>query len=75
MSLKKSVISLHLKSTKHAAGVDRLKSKHLRQQSIVNLFKKYDEEVHYTGERLPDNVRVYRIKVLSCFMKAGVPIA
>lgn len=23
---------------------------------------------------LPDSVRVYRLKVLSCFMKAGVPI-
>ena len=51
-------------------SVDRLKSKHLRQQGIVNLLKKYDEEVYPTGERLPDKIRVYRIKVLSSILKA-----
>ena len=36
--------------------------------------KKYDEEVHPVGEGLSDDVRVLRVKVLSCFLRAGVAI-
>lgn len=73
----KSVISLHIKSAKHAAGVERLKSKSAREKNISDLLKKYDEEVHPVGEGLPEDVHIYLIKVLAllgCFLKAGVPL-
>ena len=66
LSLKKSVIHLHLKSAKHAAGIERLKSKEKKEQSIIHMLEKY--------EKLPDSVRVHRIKVLTCFLKAGLPL-
>ena len=74
LSLKKSVIELHLKSTKHGVGVERLKSKQTREQSILHMLEKYDKEVHPVGEKLPDCVRLQRIKVLICFLKAGLPL-
>ena len=30
--------------------------------------------MHPSGETLPDSIRVYRVKVLTTFLKAGVPI-
>ena len=36
--------------------------------------KLYDEEQHPSGECLPEKQRIYRIKVLSSFLKAGVPL-
>ena len=75
LSLKKSVIALHLKSAKHTSGVERIESKQRREKNIVDLLNKYDQEVHPVGEGLPDTVRVYRLKVLSCFMKADVAIS
>ena len=36
--------------------------------------KKNDEEVHPVGETLPAEQRLYRVKVVSNFLKAGVPI-
>ena len=36
----------------------------------------YNKQVHPVGEKLhlPDNVRVHRIKVLTCFLKMGLPL-
>ena len=39
------------------------------------MLKKYDAEKHPVGENLPDEVRVFRIKFMKCFLKAGVPLA
>ena len=64
LSVKKSAISLHIKSAKHAAGVQCLHSKCARERNIADLLKKSDEEVHPVGEGLPEDVRIYRIKVL-----------
>lgn len=52
----------------------RLQSKDKREKSISEMLKKYDAEVHPVGEGLPDDVRIYRIKVLTFFLKAGVPL-
>ena len=44
----------------------------------VNLaisLKKYDQSVHPNWESLPNEQRVYRVKVLKTFMRAGVPIS
>ena len=72
--VKESVIHLHLKSAKHAAGIERLNSKEKKEQSIIHMLEKYDEKVHPVGEKLPDSVRMHKIKVLTCFLKAGLPL-
>lgn len=38
------------------------------------MLRQYDNEVHPVGEGLPDSVRVHRVKVVTVFMKAGVPL-
>ena len=38
------------------------------------MLERYDNQVHPVGEKLPDSVRVHRIKVLTCFLKAGIPL-
>ena len=74
LSLKKSVINLHIKSVKHANGKARLASRDKREKNIADMLGKFDKEMHPVGESLPTAVRVHRVKVLTAFMKAGIPI-
>ncbi len=67
----KSVINLHIKSEKHSQGKACLQSMNKREQDIAMALQKYDEEVHPVGETLPAQQRVYRVKVVSSFLKAG----
>ncbi len=41
---------------------------------IASALKKYDKSVHPKGESLSQEQRVYRVKVMTAFMKAGIPI-
>ena len=43
--------------------------------SIVDALKCFDKEHHSAGETLPVSTRVYRIKVVTSMLKAGVPLA
>jgi hypothetical protein len=74
VSIKKSVITLHIKSGKHSRGKVQPQNKSQREQDIVMALQKYDKEVHPVGETLPTEKRVYKIKVVSTFLKAGVQI-
>ena len=74
LSLKKSTILLHVASSKHIAGKEKLASKEKREIDIAQALQKYDDDVHPSGETLPDSIRVYQVKVLTTFLKAGVPI-
>ena len=74
LSLKKSTIQQHIASSKHKAGKEKLAKNEKREIDIVQALKKYDADVHPSGETLPDSVRIYRVKVLTTFLKTGVPI-
>ena len=74
VALKKSIIELHVKSEKHKKGKMKLATKEKREQDIVKALGAYDEEVHPVGEKLPTNLRVFRVIVVSTFLKAGVPL-
>lgn len=41
---------------------------------MLDAMKNYDKEVHPKGEMLSDNQRVFRVRVLKTFLKAGVPL-
>ena len=71
ISVKKSVISLHIKSAKHERGKAHLARKEEREQNIAELLGNYDKATHPVGEE----VRVYRVKVVTTFLKAGVPLS
>ena len=74
LSTKKCTIENHIFAAKHSAGKERLVRKEHRERDIAEAFRQYDYEVHPSGETLPEDVRIYRVNVLSTFLKAGVPI-
>ena len=39
------------------------------------MLRKYDKDEHPIGETLSEEVRVYRIKLVTSFLKAGVPLS
>ena len=75
VSLKKSIIKLHLDSQKHKNSRNKLLANKAKQRSIAESLRKYDEEGHPKGETLPENVRVYRVTVVKSFLKAGIPLS
>ena len=72
--LKKSIISCHMTSVKHINGKMKPADKVKREKDIVDSLHAYDLEVHQKGETLPDEQRVHRVKVLSAFLCAGIPL-
>ena len=75
LSTKKSILELHIKAAKHVKGKEALISKQTSELSIVEALKRYDKSVHPVGETLPDSTRVYRVKLVSEFLKAGIPLS
>ena len=74
LSVKKSVVKNHIESTKHRVSKSRLKEREKRDSDIVDSLQKYSKEVHPKGETLSDNTRVYRVKIVRAFLKAGIPL-
>lgn len=75
MSVKKSVLLQHIKSAKHASGKKLKASKKVQDKNVADMLKKYSAEKHPVGENLSDEVRVFRVKVVKSFLKAGVPLS
>ena len=67
MSVKKSVISQHIKSAKHATGKACLAMKEKKERDIADMLVKYDSTVHPVGETLLESVCVYRVRCLKRF--------
>ena len=74
VSLRCSIIKTHIVSSKHFKMKGSLKERRDKDEDIAKCLKLYDEEKHPNGECLPEKQRIYRIKVLSSFLKAGVPL-
>ena len=58
-----SVVNNHLKSAKHQAGKQRLAAKEKSECDIAEALAASDKESHPVGETLPQNQRVYRLKL------------
>ena len=54
---------------------EKLKSKMARQERITVSLKQYDSSGGHESDTICDVHRVYQIKVLMSFMRAGVPIS
>ena len=74
LSEKASIIKRHVDSKKHKSGVEKIAKKKKRDLTVLDAMKNYDKEVHPKGEMLSDNQRVFRVRVLKTFLKAGVPL-
>ena len=44
------------------------------KETLLAALKKHDECHHPKGEKLPESVRVVRVKVVTAFLKAGIPL-
>lgn len=75
VSLKKSIIKLHIESQKHKTHKLKVTSKEAKQRSIAESLRKYDESNHPSGEMLSEPIRIYRIRVVKSFLKAGIPLS
>ena len=74
VSVKKSIVENHVKSSKHAKGKERMSKKEARQKDLAEALQKYNDDVHLRGETLPQTQQVYRVKVLKSFLRAGIPL-
>jgi len=54
---------------------ERLKSNEKREMDLVEALQTYSMKHHPVGESLPDATRVYCIKTVTAFLKAGVPLS
>ena len=74
LSLKSSSLVNHLKSQKHKDGKERLKRKEARERDIAKKLNNYNEETHMVSENIAEDTQVFRVKVVSAFLRAGVPL-
>lgn len=73
LSLKRSVLKNNVSSVKHRHSKERLSKKEAREGDIASSLQQYNEHIHQRGEMLPEQQQVYRVRVVSTFLKAGVP--
>ena len=64
-----------VQSTKHVQRKNQLTEKRSREHDISEAFKSYEQEIHPSGETLSEVHKLWRVKVVITFMKAGVPLA
>ena len=73
LSTKLSVLRYHLKSKKHADPTKKRDRMEARERDIAQALVVHDK-THPRGETIPTTQRVYRVKVVTTFLKAGIPL-
>ena len=71
ISSQKSVLKIHILSKKHQNGKEKLKKSKLKDQTIMEAFRREGSSKDST---LPVEECAYRLEVFSEFLKAGIPI-
>ena len=74
LSLRANILKNHIKSTKHQEGKKKLESKVAREKDIALALQSHNDTTHLEGESLPMNLQVHRVKVVTAFLQAGVPL-
>ena len=75
LSLKKSTVKNHLYSgNKHQDAKDRLAKKEARERDIADSLVAYDKAEQPAGTSVSMAERVYRVKVVENFLRAGIPL-
>ena len=68
------MIANHVRSNKHTLSKAKILSKEKQQQDIAEKLKKYNQETHKSGESLSQDQQVFRVRVVTAFLRAGVPL-
>ena len=66
------MITNHIKSVKHSQGKEKVNVKEARERDITQALKKHNTATHLEGETLPKDQQVYRIRVVTAFLRAGI---
>lgn len=53
LSVKKSSVENHMKSSKHVKGKERMSKKEAQEKDLAESLQKYNDDVHLRGETLP----------------------
>ena len=76
LSLKKSTVKNHISSgDKHKSAKEKLARKEARERDIIQSLQAYDKNVEPAGANVSMEQRVYRVKVVEQFLRAGIPLA
>ena len=59
---------------KHIEGKKKLEANVARERDIAEALRAHNEKHHLRGETLPNSQQVYRVKVVTSFLKAAVPL-
>ena len=62
-------------SKKHQAAKLNLKDKQQREADIAQAFHEYASQEHVVGDTLLENQQVYRVNMVTTFLRAGVPVS
>ena len=65
----------HVRSTKHQERQSKRHSMELQERDIAIALATYSKEVHNKWETLPMDMQVYRVNVVSAFLRAGIPLS
>ena len=74
VGLKSSVVHNHVRSNKHKLGKNRLARKDVTERDIAAAFTRTQQEEHPGGETLPEEERVYRVRVVQAFLCTATPL-
>ena len=74
LSIRKNVIINDIKTVKHKERKKKLATKSAKEKTIAEALALNDQECHPVGEFLPVSIRVYRVKMVTALLKAGIPL-
>ena len=76
LSLKKSTVKNHIYSgTKHKDAKERVEKKEARERDIADALAVHNKSEQPAGKYVSMLERVYQVKVVENFLKAGIPLA
>ena len=73
VGLKSTVVRNHVRSNKHEMGKNSLARKEAVERDIAQAFRATETE-HPRGETLPEDQRVYRVRVVRVFLRTATPL-
>ena len=73
VGLKSTVVRNHVRSHRHKLGNDRLTRKEAVERDIAQAFQTA-ETGHTRGDTLPEDQRIYRVRVVRVFLRTATPL-
>lgn len=74
LSMNLTTLKTHIRTRKHEGGKARRKQGKLKEAAITEALRT-DSQKHKVGNMLPEEERVYRVKVVDSFLRAGIPLS